>query len=147
MLTVVLTCAPGSLSTPCMKARYTGYKRVHKNVCGHSLLVKKKEKCQSWEGLGMRFNFHPRLKPNSWKEGNTGMRGEEACQLTLAGQNSHYSTPFPLKARLCSYFFLPWWRLEHSVEMSASSFPSSSWYQITFSLSIYAAIDCEQIDH
>ena len=26
----------------------------------------------------------------------------------------------------------PWWQLEHSVETSASYFPSSTWYQITF---------------
>ena len=29
--------------------------------------------------------------------------------------------------------FSPWWWLEHSVETSVSYFPSSSWYQISFS--------------
>ena len=30
-------------------------------------------------------------------------------------------------------YLSPWWRLEHSVKTLACYFPSSSWYQITFS--------------
>ena len=36
---------------------------------------------------------------------------------------------------------LPWWWLEHSVETSASYFPSSSWHQITFSSFIHEVVD------
>ena len=37
------------------------------------------------------------------------------------------------------------WRLEHSVETSASPFPNSSWYQVTF-LSVYEGTNWEAIE-
>ena len=33
---------------------------------------------------------------------------------------------------VCTFSLSPWWWLQHSVEMSASYFLSSSWYQIIF---------------
>ena len=33
------------------------------------------------------------------KRGKHGYEGEDACKLTLIGENGHHSTPFPPEAR------------------------------------------------
>ena len=64
---------------------------------------------------------------------------------TDLGQNSHHSTPFPLRARLCSYFFA----LMTTGAFSRNVGKLFSELKLVPDnlLFIYAAIDCEQIDH
>ena len=93
--------------------------------------------CVSWIPRVSRFNWtRPHLlrcaagtmvNTSTYAWFSVGLNEKKLiwCQLEL-GNNL---PTFWLNAPSLS----PWWWLEHSVETSVSYFPSSSWYQITFS--------------
>ena len=66
---------------------------------------------------------------NSW-------RGRSSVTNLISENKLPTNVPVVMRAK---------WRLEHLVETSASSFPSSSWYQITF-LSVYEGTNWETIE-